>query len=257
MRRFQALLVAGITVFAASAVLAQGPPGGGGAGGFNMGAFQKWRDQHKYTFQLRTMVTRGLMECNRSKSTELKPDQAKKVLDALKPLRKQPKLTQDQAKGTIKKLQGALEPRQMTAMDKAVQASARRPGGGGPGGGGPGGGGPPGGGPPGGGFGGGPPGGGGPGGAGRPGGGGPGGGRPGMNFAQMKDFNPFNADPKSPGYERNKDRNDKLFAYLEARAAGKAATLDIPQGFGGGGGRGGPGSGGPSGGAPGRPGGGR
>jgi hypothetical protein len=138
----------------------------------------------------------------------------------LTPLRKQPKLTQDQAKATIQKLQTTLDTKQMTAVDKAIKAAAaRRTGGGGPGGGG----GAPGGGGTGGGTGtaGGP----------RPGGGAPGGAggnRPPFDPAKMKNFNPFNPDKTSPRYEQNKERNDKLFAFLTARAAGKDAKLDIP-----------------------------
>ncbi len=71
--------------------------------------------------------------------------------------------------------------------------------------------------------------------------------------ARMKNFNPFNPDKSSPLYQRTKERNDKLFAFLRARAAGKDAKLDLPQGFGRGGGRG---FGGPGGGPGGRPGGG-
>ena len=44
----------------------------------------------------------------------------------------------------------------------------------------------------------------------------------------MKDFNPFNPDKSSPRYEQNKERNEKLFAFLTARAAGKDAKLNLP-----------------------------
>jgi hypothetical protein len=76
---------------------------------------------------------------------------------------------------------------------------------------------------------------------------------------KMKNFNPFNPQKDSFGYERNKERNDKLVSFLQARSSGKKATLDIPVGFGGrrgGGPGGGPGGfGGPRpGGAPGAPG---
>jgi hypothetical protein len=239
MRLSRILLAVPLIGLAAGTAFAQqggGPPGGASA-------FAKFRDQHKYTFQLSTMATRGLMEVERSANTKLKPAQAKQVLAALSPLRKQPKLTQDQAKAAIQKLQKALDARQMSAMDRAIQQSQRRMAGGGrPGGGGPGfgGGGP--GGPGGGGPGGGPR----AGGPGGPGGGGPGG-RGGFDPNRMKNFNPFNPEKGSPRYDQTKDRNDKLFAFLAARAAGKDAKLDLPQGRGpgGGGGRGGPGAGGP------------
>jgi len=248
-RSGRVILSALLAALPAGVVLAQGPGGGGGGGGF--AAFQKWRDQHKYTFQLRTMLTGGLAECERSKNTELKPAQAKSILAVLTPLRKQPKLTQDQAKGAIQKLQKVFDAKQLAAVDRSVQASQQRRGGfGGPGGGGPGGGGPggPGGAgrPPGGGGPGGP---GGPGGAGRPpGGGGPGGGGPpAFDPAAMKDFNPFNPDKKSPMYDRQKERNDKLFEFLTARSTGKAAKFEMPSFGGPGGGPGRPG--GPGGGA--------
>lgn len=238
------ILASGATVLAAGAALAQGPPGGGGP---NMAAMQQWRDQHKFTFKLRAMLTNGIMELERDKATALKPAQATKTLAVLVPLTKKPKLNQDEARASIKKLQAVFDSRQLTSVETAVTASQRRMGGGrrpggGPGGGGPGGGGPPGGfgGPPGGRPGGGPPGG-GPGGG--PGGrGGPGGG---FNAAAMKDFNPFNPKKDSFGYERNVDRNQKLITFLKARAAGKEAKLEMPSGFGG---RGGPGRGGPGGG---------
>jgi len=189
-------------------------------------AFTKFRDQHKYTFQLRTMVTSGMMECERSPATKIKPAQAKQFLTVLKPLRTQPKLTQDQAKAAIQKVQRIYEAKQLAAVDKAIQQSRNRRGGGG---GSPGGGG------------------GAPGAGGRPGGGGPPGGSTGARAPfdpnKLKNFNPFN--PKKDGfggergYERNVQRNKSLFSFLEARAAGKAAKLDIPSGPGGrpGGGR--------------------
>lgn len=212
-----------LTSLAAAAALAQGP---GGLGGGGFAAFQKFRDQHKYTFQLSTTLRSGLTEMERSKSTQLKPAQAKQLLGVLAPLRKKPKMTQDEAKATLQKVQKVLDGRQLTAVDKALQASQRPRGGGGPGAGGPGG------------AGGGRPGGGG------PGGGGPGGpgGRPSFDFNAMKNFNPLNPDKKNPRYERTKEMNDKLFAFLSARSAGKTTTLDLPS-FGDRRGPGGPGGG--------------
>jgi hypothetical protein len=225
MRPAQKLLLIGVlAVLPSAAALAQQPPGGGG-GAFNPAAFQKWRDQHKYTFQLRTMVTGGIMECERSKSTQIKPAQAKQILGVITPLTKKPKLKQDEAKAAIQSVQKIFDSRQLSAVDKAIQASAARRGGGGPGGGG----GRPGGGP--------------------PGGGGPGGGggnRPVFDPAKMQNFNPFNPEKGTAMYDRNTDRNKKLISFLQARAAGKMdTTLDI-QPFGGGRG---PGGGGAPGGA--------
>ena len=233
---FKMLLAGAVAMLPASAALAQQ---GGGPGVFNPQAMAKWSDQHKYTFQLRTMLTNGVSECERSKSTQLKPAQAKQILAVLTPLTKKPKLTQDEAKANIQKLQRVFNARQLAAVDKSIQAGSRR---GGPGGGGPGGGGPRAGGPPGGGG----PGAGGPGGRG-PGGGGPGGSagnRPRFDPARMKNFNPFNPEKSSPMYDRTLRRNKSLTTFLQARAAGKMdAKLDMPRGFGGGPGGGRPGGG--------------
>jgi len=201
------LLATTLTALPAAAALAQGS-------GFNPSAFAKFREQHKYTFQLLTTTSRGFTECERSQSSRIKPDQAKKILGLLAPLRKQPTLTQDDAKTTIQKLQRVLDTKQLTAVDKAIKDSAmRRAGGGGAPGGAPGGGAP---------------------GGGAPGGGAPGGGagRPGgtstFDPAKAKNFNPFNPQPGTPRYEMRKVSNGKLFAFLEARAAGKDAKLDLP-----------------------------
>jgi len=205
-----AVLAALCLVSAAPRVFAQPP-----AGGFNPAAFQKFREQHKYTFQLRTTVTAGFTELERVKSTQLTPDQAKKVLSVLTPLRKQPKLTQDQAKATIQKLQKILSQRQLAAIDRVLQRGQGMFGGrpGGPGAGGPAGG-PPGMGAP-------------PGGRpaqqGRPGAAA----RPRFDPTRMQNFNPFNPAKDSPRYAQDKERNDRLFAFLSARAAGKAAKLDL------------------------------
>jgi hypothetical protein len=184
-------------------------------------AFAKFREQHKYTFQLRTMVTGGVVECERSPATKLKKEQAQKLLGVLTPLQKKPKLTQDEAKAAIKQVVKIYDAKQLSLVDKAIQQSARRRGGGG----GPGGGGASAGGP-------------GGGSGGRSGPGGSTGNRPPFDPAKAKNFNPFNPTKDSPGYERNVDRNKRLFAFLKSRAAGKDAKLDLPTGRGpGGGGR--------------------
>ncbi|MBM3458817.1 MAG: hypothetical protein FJX77_09840 [Armatimonadetes bacterium] len=63
-----------------------------------------------------------------------------------------------------------------------------------------------------------------------------------MDFNKMKNFNPLNPPGDNPMGQRMKERSDIVMKFLEARAAGKPATLSMPQGFGGGGGGfGGPG----------------
>jgi hypothetical protein len=205
---------------------APGGPGGGGPGGGPGGgnpAFQKFREQHKYTFQL-TRMLRGVGELDKDPSTALTPAQAKGVLTVLKPWQTKPKMTQDDAKSVMRGVKKVLTAKQLNALSR-VQDRGFGGGRGGPGGG-PGGGGPPGGGF--GGPGGGPPGGGPPGG-GPPGGfrgaGGPGGGRR-FDPAAMKNFNPLltKADPNNPMSTRRAERMKRMFAQLEARASGKAAT---------------------------------
>lgn len=191
--------------------LAQGPPGGPGSS--FMRDFRKFQEQHKMTFQLQTMCSRGLTECERTKATELKPPQAKQLLGLLTPLRKKPKMSQEEARATIQKLQKVFDTRQLAKIDVAIQDAQRRmmagPGG-------PPGGGAPGGGPP-------------PGAGGPPGGpGGPGGNRPAFDPAKSKNFNPFNPAKDSPMYQRNTERNEKLFAFLKERAAGKGGKLELP-----------------------------
>lgn len=186
------LLVTTLATSSVGAALAQ-------ESGFNPSAFAKFREQHKYTFQLLTTTTRGFTECERSQGSRIKPDQAKRVLALLTPLSKQPKLTQDDAKAAIQKLQRVFDAKQLTAVDKAIKMAAQtRVGGGAPGGGAPAGGAP---------------------------GGAP---RPAFDPAKAKNFNPFNPQPGTPRYEARKESNAKLFAFLEARAAGKDAKLDLP-----------------------------
>jgi hypothetical protein len=205
---------------------AQAPGGGPGGGppGANMAAFQKFREQHKYTFQL-TRMLRGLSELDKDAGTALTPPQAKSVLAVLKPWQTKPKMTQDDAKSVMKGVKKVLTAKQLNALSR-VQDRGFGGGRGGPGGGpgGPGGGGPGGGGPPGGGFG-------GPGGGGPPGGGPPGGGRGGGGMrrfdpATMKNFNPLltKADSSNPMASRRVERNKRMFAELEQRASGKTTA---------------------------------
>src|SRR5437762_13877349 len=97
MRSIRSLVLPALVVAAtASAALAQNPQ------------FQKFREQHQYTFQLQTMLLNGIVECEKQKPTEIKPEQAKKLLAALTPLRSQPKLKQDTAKAKIQEIQKIL-----------------------------------------------------------------------------------------------------------------------------------------------------
>jgi hypothetical protein len=207
----------------AAAQVPGGGPGGGPPGG-NMAAFQKFREQHKYTFQL-TRMLRGLGELDKDSATALTPTQAKGVLAVLKPWQTKPKMTQDDAKNVMKGVKKVLTARQLNALSRVQD---RGFGGGGRGG--PGGGGPPGGAPGGGGFGGppggGPPGGGPPGGFRGAGGGGPGGGMRRFDPATMKNFNPLltKADSSNPMAGRRVERNKRMFAELEQRASGKTTA---------------------------------
>jgi hypothetical protein len=235
-RRFRSLGGAAILSLVLTApAVAQGPPGGPGGpgGGFNRAAMEKFREDHKYTFQL-TRMLRGFEELNKDASTALTATQAKGVLTLLKPWQTKPKMTQDDAKNLMKGIKKQLTVKQLNALSRVQDrgfGGGRGGPGGGPGGGGgfggpPGG---PGGGPAGGGFGG-PPGGpgGGPAGGGfrGPGGqGGPGGGRR-FDPAAMKNFNPLlvQADPNNRFQQRRVERNKRLFAMLAQRASGKTAT---------------------------------
>jgi hypothetical protein len=166
-------------------------------------SFQKWREEHKATFQLRTMVTRGLAECEQNKATEIKQPQAKQLLAVLTPWRSKAKMTQAEARATIQQVQKVLEAKQVTAIDKVLleeqhrlaeltAGSAPRPG--------------------------------------APATPSAGGGSNRLPFdpVKSKNFNPFNPAKDSPMYDRNKARNDKLFAFLTARASGKGGKLELP-----------------------------
>lgn len=208
-----------LLVITAVAAIAQPPPG---AGGFQMTpemqrqmeAWRKWREAHKYTFQL-TSTLRALEEIDKDPKTKLTPAQAKKILTVLQPYRNKPKMTQDDAKNALKGIKAALNVNQLNAIARIEAERRNRRGGfGGPGGGGmgmrPGApGGPP---------------------AGAPGarpGGAPGaGGRPGGNFrmpdpSQMKDFNPFKPDTSTPFGQRAAQRWSEFFKGLQQRASGK------------------------------------
>ncbi len=217
-------LWAGVLVMVLSSVaaIAQPPPG---AGGFQMTPemqrrmeeFRKWREAHRYTFQL-TSTLRGLEELDKDQKTRLTPAQAKKILAVLQPLRNKPKMTQDDAKNALKQIKAALNVTQLNALARIeAERRNRRGGPGGPGGGGmgmrPGGpGGAPGGAP-----------------GARPGGnagarpGGPGGGQWRMpDPASMKDFNPFKPNPNmGPFAQRGAEYWNNFFKGLQQRASGK------------------------------------
>jgi hypothetical protein len=198
------------------AAIAQGPPGGGGPGGFQMTpemqarmkSMQKFNENHKKLAQLgRTL--RSLPRLEEDPKTAFTPAQAKKVLAVYTKWKSKPALTEDEAGQANKELNAALS----VAQIKALNAGGR----GGPGGGGGrmGGGG-------GGGFGGGGGGGFRPGGGGRP-GGGPGSGAP-FKWVDPKPYNPFNpntnplvkANPQMAG--RMTGRTTEFIKKLSAKA---------------------------------------
>jgi len=191
--KFAALAL--LTISAASAAFAQAPGAGGNP------QFAQFREQHKFTFQLMQMV-RHIGIIDRDPKYALTSAQAKKVVAVLKPLRTKPKLTEDQARDTLKSLKPIFTVKQLNGMAK-IKAPPRRFSGQRPGGG-----------------------------FGRPGGqGGPGGNRPpGMRRfdpARMKDFNPFyskvsKSDPMSA--DRAKMWND-FFSRLDAKAKGQKVPL--------------------------------
>lgn len=217
----RATLWASVLMLMASTMAAFAQPPGG-PGGFQMTPemqrrmeeFRKWRDAHRYTFQL-TSTLRGLEELDRNQKTKLTPAQAKKILGVLQPLRNKPKMTQDDAKNALKQIKAALNVTQLNALAR-IEAE-RRNRFGGPGGGGmgmrPGGpGGAPGGAP-----------------GARPGGnagprpGGPASGRWQMpDLSSMKDFNPFKPNPKmGPFAQRGAEYWNNFFKGLQQRASGK------------------------------------
>lgn len=104
-----------LTAFTVS-VMAQ-TSGSGRAQRQNGGHFSAMREKYKYTFQLMRM-TGHIAEIDKNKKHTLTPAQAKQVLFVLKPLREKPKLTQDQAKQALKKLEKIFTASQLNAMAK-------------------------------------------------------------------------------------------------------------------------------------------
>ena len=91
------------------------------------------REKYKYTFQLMQMVSH-IGEIDKNKKYTLTSAQAKALLAVLKPLRTQPKLTQDQAKAALIKLKKPLTVAQLNAMARIKPKVGQRRPGGGPGG---------------------------------------------------------------------------------------------------------------------------
>lgn len=184
MKRTLTILIALIlaVIFATSALAQQ--QGAGQANSF--------RDKYKYTFQLMQMVTH-IQEIDKGKKYTLTSAQAKATLAVLKPLRTQPKLTQDQAKTVLVKLKKPLTAAQLNAMARIKPKVQQHRPNGGPGG---------------------------QGGTPRQ------GGQQGQRHFDpnaMKDFNPFytKVDPKDTRAVERSKRWNEFFATLEKKAKSK------------------------------------
>lgn len=172
-----------------------------------MEAWRKWREEHKYTFQLLGLVG-GLMQLEQE-GKPLSAKQAKQVLAILQPLTKKQKLTQEEARKAQFALQKVLTAAQLNTISR-MRAEARRRRGEG---------------------------------SGRPrngfmGGGAPGGGAGGnhqspggrerqsgarfmqMDPAKLKNFNPFyfSGKPETPMMERYRSRMKKFMTELGKKA---------------------------------------
>jgi hypothetical protein len=174
-----------VTALLAAAAIAQPPP--------QMAAqWQKFREEHKYHFQLReTFLKLGELE-KKGGPTALTKDQAKKLLEIFQPLTKKEKLTADEAKEALRKVKAVLKPDQLNALQRIQLPRFGRPGAG-------------------------------PGGPGGP-SGGPGGG-PRFDPSQMRNFNPLSlvvkVDPNSPAAEwakRRAERIKEVLSLLEKKA---------------------------------------
>ena len=96
--------------------------GGGGANPFaRIGPeMEKLRKLYKHNTMLQEIFWK-LIEVEKKGKAALTPEQAKKILDVITPLRKKPKLKGAEAKETIKKIQSgksALTVKQLNAMDR-------------------------------------------------------------------------------------------------------------------------------------------
>ena len=95
--------------------------------------WQKFREEHKYHFQLReTFLKLGELE-KKGEQTALTKEQAKKLLALFQPLTKKEKLTADEAKEALRQIKTILRPDQMNALQRIQLPRMGRPGGGGPG----------------------------------------------------------------------------------------------------------------------------
>lgn len=162
-------------------------PAGSPAGGGGFGAFQQFRESHKYTFML-TRMTVNIAKLETESDAPLTPEQAKTILGILEPLRKQTTLSQNDAKTTAMKVKAVLTEKQLTEMGKMKQPE-RRPG------------------------------------QGQGQGQGQNGQRqrPSFDLAAMKDFNPFNPSKDNPMAARSAKRINMLFDVLQKKASGEQA----------------------------------
>jgi hypothetical protein len=215
-RTVRRLVPSAVLVLMSAAALAQGPPGGGGPGGGfqptpEMQAFfkkmQKFNENNK-NFSMLTRTLRSLRRLEEDPKTAFTKDQAKKFMAIYKEWKPKATMTNEQAKGVNKQINGILNISQIKAMNAGGRGGGMGGGRGfgGPGGGGPGGGG---------------------GGFGRPGGGGPGGAGGGMGSFKMVDpalYNPFNP-ATSPMVKANPQASQRFvqpfnefIAKLDAKA---------------------------------------
>jgi hypothetical protein len=96
---------------------------------FDREAFEKFRETHKYTFQLTTLL-RNIGRLERDGKNKLTAAQAKSLLDALTPLRAQEHMTQDDAKAAIRDVQKVLTEDQRNEIAALPERSFGGPGGG-------------------------------------------------------------------------------------------------------------------------------
>ena len=152
-------------------------PGGGGAMG---GQFAQFREAHKFTFQLTSMVG-NIAQLDTDGVAPLTPAQAKTMLGILTPLRTKASLTQDEAKETLKALKQVLTEQQLTEIGKMKPRRSTRGGQG-------------------------------------QGMRGSGGHRPNFDPNAMKDFNPFNPKGGAPTAQQSQQRWNTFFAALGKKA---------------------------------------
>ncbi|MHB9129549.1 MAG: hypothetical protein ACYDBB_00480 [Armatimonadota bacterium] len=155
----------------------------GGTGGAGGGRMSEFREAHKYTFQLSGLV-RNIGRLEEDGKQALSKDQAKRLLVVLTPLKTKSKLTQDEAKETIKAVRAILSTAQRDEIAKMKpERQGRRSGQGGE--------------------------------QQRP-----AGSRPQFDPDAMKDFNPFNP-PKDSPMARGAERMQQFFDGLGKKANGK------------------------------------